>query len=402
VIDLQNDLSERQQVVLAAIVREYDELKSPIGSDALVRKYLPGVSAATVRNDMMTLAASGYICSTHPSSGRIPTQLGYRYYVHNLMRPAEIASAERRMIDHQFHQIESDLDQWTRLAATVLAQTTGNASFVTTPFSRPSRLRHLDLIATKNRSALVVVLLQEGTLHQQLLALAEVVDQDRLDLVSHRLGWALRGADADEVQAWVAAESPLELAVRDCVVELMRRVDRKTTREVWFDGVSSLLGEPEFARGERAQELVRSFERRQSLVEIAEAVKDREGIQVQIGDENPTPVFRDCAVVSTRYGSGNAAGVIGVVGPTRLRYERVIAILQYLGELMTRLWAELGESAAVEPVGRSDESGYTYLDVSSRSAEIVTHLRRIAAPSSSTTETTLSPIGIQTRRIIHG
>jgi heat-inducible transcriptional repressor len=342
-IDLENGLSERQQALLATIVREYDAQKSPVGSDALVRKYLPGVSPATVRNDMVALTVAGYVCNTHPSSGRIPTQPGYRYYVRHLMRAAEISSAERRLIDHQFHQIESDLDQWTRLAATVLAQTTGNASFVTTPLSRPSTLRHVDLIAAQNHSALVVALLQEGTLHQQLLVRSENTDQEQLDRTAHRLTHELRGLTAVGVRGWSNAALEVELAVCDCLVELMRRVDQKTTGEVWYDGVSSLLAEPEFSRGERAQEIVRAFEQRQSLLEVAEAVKDRVGVQVQIGDANPAQVFRDCAVVSTRYGSGNAAGVIGVVGPTRLRYERVIAIVQYLGGLMTQLWAELGE-----------------------------------------------------------
>jgi heat-inducible transcriptional repressor len=343
VIEMQTGLSDRQQILLATIVREYDEQKTPVGSDAIVRKYLPGISPATVRNDMVSLATAGFICSTHTSSGRIPTHQGYRYYVRHLMRPAEISADERRMIDHQFHQIESDLDQWTRLAATVLAQTTGNASFVTTPLSRRSRLRHLDLIATRNHSALVVALFQEGTLHQQLLVRSEAIEQEQLDRTAHRLTRELGGSVAAEVRKWANAQSPLDLAVRDSLVELMRRVDLQTTREVWYDGVSSLLAEPEFSRSERAQEILRAFEQRQILIEVAEAIKDQDGVQVLIGDENPSPVFRDCAVVSTRYGSGSAAGVIGIIGPTRLRYERVISILQYLRGLMTDLWAELGE-----------------------------------------------------------
>ncbi|HLZ10757.1 MAG TPA: HrcA family transcriptional regulator, partial [Chloroflexota bacterium] len=244
---------------------------------------------------------------------------------------------------HQFHQIESDLDQWMRLAATVLAQTTGNASFVTTPLSRRSRLRHVDLIATRNHSALVVALLQEGTLHQQLLVRSEAVEQDQLDRTARRLSHELRGSVAADVRDWTNAESSLDEAVRDSLLELMRRVDQQTRREVWYDGVSSLLAEPEFSRIDRAQEILRTFEQRRVLVEIAEAIKDRDGVQVLIGDENPSPVFRNCSVVSSRYGGDSAAGVIGVVGPTRMRYERVIAILQYLGGLMTGLWAELGE-----------------------------------------------------------
>jgi heat-inducible transcriptional repressor len=122
----------------------------------------------------------------------------------------------------------------------------------------------------------------------------------------------------------------------------MRGVDQQTTRDVWYDGVSSLLAEREFARSDRAQEILRAFEQRQVFIGIADAIKDHDGVQVLIGDENPSPILRECAVVSTRYGSGSASGVIGVVGPTRLHYERVIATLQYLGELMTDLWGELG------------------------------------------------------------
>jgi heat-inducible transcriptional repressor len=139
------------------------------------------------------------------------------------------------------------------------------------------------------------------------------------------------------------SESSLDDAVRDSLLELMHRVDQQTRREVWYDGVSTLLSEPEFARIERAQEILKAFEQRRLLVQIAEGVVDRQGVQVLIGDENPSRVFRECSVVSLRYGGDSAAGVIGVVGPTRMRYERVIAILHYLEGLMTGLWAELGE-----------------------------------------------------------
>src|SRR5437764_3467883 len=118
---MEHQVSERQQAVLATIVREHIERMTPVGSDAIVRKYSPGVSPATVRNDMSTLAAAGYLASPHPSSGRIPTDKGYRFYVRHLMRPTELAADERRMIDHQFHQIERNLDQWLQLAASVVS-----------------------------------------------------------------------------------------------------------------------------------------------------------------------------------------------------------------------------------------------------------------------------------------
>src|SRR5437879_4034638 len=149
---MDRQLGERQQAVLAMIVCDYIETKTPVGSDAIVRRHCPGVSPATVRNDMAALAAAGFVCNTHTSSGRIPTDEGYRYFVRQLMRPAELSPAERRMIDHQFHQIERDHDQWVQLSATVLANLTGNAAFVTVPSVRQSQLRHLDLIATQDHA----------------------------------------------------------------------------------------------------------------------------------------------------------------------------------------------------------------------------------------------------------
>jgi heat-inducible transcriptional repressor len=340
---MNHGLTERQQAVLGLIVREFVAGKVPVASDTLVRKYCPWVSPATVRHEMVALAAKGYVRNQHTSSGRVPTDEGYRYYVRHLMPPVELSADERRMIDHQFHQVERDRDQWMDLAATVLASLTGNASFVTLPLVDRSRLRHLDLIATQDHAALLVALLQEGTLHQQLVVQPEPLVQEQLDRAARRLTLALRGREAIEVETWSDVRSPLESAVRNGLAGLMRRIDQQTTGGVSYAGVSSLLAQPEFASGDKAHGVLRAFEQRHPLAEIAEAVKHHEGVQVLIGSEIPTPALHDCAVVATRYGRWGAAGVIGIVGPKRMGYDRVIATLQYLGGLMTDLWAELCE-----------------------------------------------------------
>jgi heat-inducible transcriptional repressor len=345
---MDHGLSERQQAVLATIVREYVEHATPVGSDAIVRKYDPGVSPATVRNDMATLAGAGYVCSPHTSSGRIPTDRGYRYFVRYLMRPIELGLDERRMIDHQFHQIERDLEQWLQLAVTVVSQITESAAFVTRPHVRASRLRHLDLIATPNHATLLIAVLQEGSLYQQLLVRSDTLEQEQLDHTARRITRELRGFPAGEIGKWPNARSPLEHAVRESLVALLRRIDRQELSEIRYDGVSYLLDAPEFAQTKRAQEILRAFEQRRALAEIAETVRAQPGVQVLIGDENPSPAFRDCAVVSTRYG-GSAVGALGLVGPTRLRYDRVIATLQYVSGLLTELWSDVsGDDRAVE------------------------------------------------------
>jgi heat-inducible transcriptional repressor len=335
-------LSERQQVILRAIVDEHVASATPVGSDTIVRKYFPAISPATVRHEMVTLASRGYVCNPHTSSGRVPTDAGYRYYVRRLMPRPELGPAEQCLIDHQFHQIERQLDEWLQLATTVLAQMTGLASFATSPVVRQGRLRHLDLIATQGRAALLVALLQEGTLHQQLVVRPEGLAQDQLDLTARRITDELRGQPATTVAAWGNARSPLDLVVRDSLLGLLRRVGQRAVTDVWYDGVRHLLAQPEFARApDKARDILRAFEERRLLVEIADALGVERGVQVRIGDENVSPTLRECAVVATRYGSGDAAGVIGLVGPTRMPYARAIAILEYVEDVMSGLWADV-------------------------------------------------------------
>lgn len=338
---MDHELTERQQAVLGMIVSEYVATAAPVGSDTIVRKYCPGVSAATVRNDMVSLASAGYVYLPHTSAGRVPSDEGYRYYVRHLMQPTELSPDERCTIDHLFHQIERDLGQWMQLAATVLAQRTGNASIVTLPRVRQSRLRHLQLIATQDRSALVVALLGEGTLHQQLLVQQQPLRQEELDEVARRLNAALRGLSGSDVERWSGASTPLERAVRDCLVDLLCRADRQALPGVWHAGVSSLIAQPEFARGEKAQEVLRAFEQPYLAVELADALLEHPGVRVMIGDEIPWPILRGCAIIATRYGTDRGGGALAVIGPTRMRYDRAIATIQYVGEVVTELWAEL-------------------------------------------------------------
>ena len=334
------NITERQQALLRMIVTEYIATAVPVGSDTIVRKYYPGVSPATVRHDMNVLAAAGYVYHPHPSAGRIPSDRGYRFYVRHLMQPVEVPLAEQRRVGHLFHQVERDSDQWMQLAARVLSQVTGYAAVVTLPLVRHSRLRHLDLIATQDH-AMMVAMFQEGTVHRNLVIQPEPLDQSQLDEVAQLFNSELCGLPATEIQSWRHARTPLEFSVRDTLSSLMQRVDQQVLPGVWNDGISSLLAEPEFARGEKAQEVMRAFEQRQFAAELAEAILEQPGVRVMIGDEVPWPTLRECAIVATSYGRDGVGGAIGVVGPTRMRYGQVIATVQYLGALITDLWAEL-------------------------------------------------------------
>ena len=156
------DITKRQEYILGLIVREYVNAPTPIGSKALVEKYHLNVSSATVRNDMAALEERGLVEAPHTSAGRVPTEAGYRYFVHKLINNGELSQAERRTIRHQFHQSRLDVDQWLRLAASVLAHTARSASVVTPPQTIQPRFKHIELIHTHGRLVLMVLVLEGG------------------------------------------------------------------------------------------------------------------------------------------------------------------------------------------------------------------------------------------------
>ena len=159
-------LTERQQRILELIIQHYVSANRPVGSKALVEPL--DVSSATIRNDMVVLEEAGLITSPHTSAGRIPTEAGYRYYVQHIQGTGQLSLVERRMIAHQFHQAPTDIEQWMRLAATMLSRTAQSASLVTAPYSRNTRFKHLELIATQGRMVLMVLVLHNGDVRQRI------------------------------------------------------------------------------------------------------------------------------------------------------------------------------------------------------------------------------------------
>src|SRR5688572_5286509 len=181
-----SELTKRQEYLLGLIVREYVSAPTPISSKQLVERYGLNVSTATVRNDMAVLEESGYVYAPHTSAGRVPTEAGYRYFVQKLLGDTELSSTEQRRISHQFYQTGLNMDQWLRLAASVLAQTALSAALVTTPVMTQARFKHMELISTQGRMVLLILVLDGGDVRQQMLTLAEPVSQEMLSQVAIR------------------------------------------------------------------------------------------------------------------------------------------------------------------------------------------------------------------------
>lgn len=340
-------LSDRQQLILSLVVREYTDTATPVGSKALVEKYGLDVSSATVRNEMAALAELGYVRQPpgNPSGGRVPTETGYRYFVQRLIGETELPIAEQNTITHQFYQTRSEAEQWMRLAASVLAHHGRGASLVTSPQQVRARFKHVELIATQGRLVLLVLVLTGGEVRQQMLTLAEPVAQEALSLAAQRLNTVGLSKDSDAILGQAAHLPMLEQEVLRVVADIMRKAEGFSADDVFRDGVANVLAEPEFAADEDARrKALRLLEERTYLEQfLTKAVSPNVGgVQVVIGGDSDWQEMRDFSMVLARYGvPGYATGALGVFGPQRMSYGRAISTVRFVAGLMSNLIYEI-------------------------------------------------------------
>ena len=337
-------LTERQRAILKLIVQEYVATGRPVGSKTLTERYPIGVSPATIRNEMAELEQAGYLLQAHTSGGRIPTDQGYRYYVHHLMGAPELSSGDQIMIRHQFRQVEAQLDQWVEFAASVLAETAGNVSSVSAPRTITARLRHFELISLQPRVVLLILVTQETVVRQMMVHLPVDADQAELSRVADALVTVTRGLTADEIEGRVIGASSLSRYVLEQIVVGLRGLDSVEHTQIRHSGLENILGQPEFA-GEEAQSVLELLRGSTILGAVLPQLSGGSDVQVFIGDENPADALRRFGVVMATYGiNGEVTGILGVLGPTRMPYWRSISSVRYMARLMSDLMEDLYSS----------------------------------------------------------
>jgi heat-inducible transcriptional repressor len=336
------ELTERQEQILSFVVQEYVENAQPVGSETLLRRRSLGVSSATIRNELVVLEENGYLTHPHTSAGRIPTEKGYRYFVESLMDEFEIPPVEQRMISHQFHQVTLDVDQWMRLSAAVLAHASHSAALVTAPQSTRCRFKHVQLVSINDQVALLVLVLQEGTIKQQMLSLAEPVAQEELTRSSNRLNDHFAGLNVEQIRSTTLTLTDFEGGVMRVVTDLMRQIDTRSSHEVYRDGIMDILRQPEFSAIDRMQALLEMLEQRTTLETMLTDLAPERGVQVVIGGESQYDAMSDYSMVLARYGlPGEASGIVGVLGPVRMHYPRTIGVVRYVSTLLDDLMARM-------------------------------------------------------------
>lgn len=326
------------------VIHEYIRTAEPVGSRHIVDNYHLDLSSATVRNELAELTELGYLRQPHTSAGRVPTEEGYRYFVGRLMNNTNLPEDTRRMISHQFYQMPNDVNQWLKLAASVLATQSRGVSLVTAPHPQQAHFKHLELVSTHGCQALAVMVVEGGAIHQTLLTFEEPPSQENLSAVASRFNDMCLGRDGKSIQALAGDLTAIEKLVLDWMVETLVHADTMISGEVYLDGITNVLAEPEFSNSGEARRALHLLEERsllQDLLARTVFTANTNGVQVLIGGEGTWDELRQCSIILARYGSPEqATGSLGVLGPMRMSYGRSISIVRFISSLLSDLVAE--------------------------------------------------------------
>ena len=329
------ELDERKQKILHAIIQNYLETGEPVGSRTISKYADLGLSSATIRNEMSDLEEMGYIIQPHTSAGRIPSDMGYRFYVDQLMKEKEqeVTEMKELMIQRQ-DKMELVLKQMAK----VLAANTNYATMITSPQYHRTKLKFIQLSVISEDQLLAVVVAEGNVVKNKVIPISHGLDNETILKLNILLNTSLNGLTMEEINLSTIAKlkeqagihSEVINSVLDAVAEAIQ-IDEDL--EVYTSGTTNIFKYPELADSTKASALISAFEDKQQLASLMEDMKDGEdtGIQVYIGNETPGQTMKDCSVVTTTYELGEGMkGTIGIIGPKRMDYEKVVDNLKTL------------------------------------------------------------------------
>jgi len=353
-------LDSRAEVLLAALIKEHLVTGEAVGSRVLSDRFAHGYgwSSATIRNVMGELEEAGFVEQPHTSAGRVPTDKGYRYYVDNMLGEARLSRTDLKAIDHLFaaNDAAASTDRLMETASHVLSALSQNVGIVVSPSLSDNRLNHIEFMLLPDRRILVVLVSTANIIHNKVIRLADELNQDDLDRTARYLNTEFSGKSLLAIRTEIVELMKEEKALYDKLLQnailLCERSleGEETSAGVYVDGTSNILTKPEFVDIERMRELFRTFEEKSRLIKILnECVHDAASypgdVHVVIGREHLASSMRDCALITAPYrvGSSDNMGTLSVVGPMRIEYARIMAMVNYMARLIEH---RLGEQTA--------------------------------------------------------
>lgn len=335
------DLDERKRLILNAIIKDYVQNAEPVGSRTLAKKYEMGLSSATIRNEMADLEDMGYLEQPHTSAGRIPSDKGYRLYVDKLMKvnsptKEEINTIKNFMQLATINEIEKIMKRTTKL----LSQITNYTSAMLTPQISKSRLKSIQLIEVTQTDVLAVIVTDAGMIKNVLIKLPRAIYDSNLIKINNMLNEKLRGLTCVEIDLSVITSIQSEMGgyyeILNAIIPVLHESLNSMEADVYLEGTTNILNYPEYNDLDKARSLLLLMDQREVLGDIF--LEGGGKLSVTIGSENELEEMKDCSIVKASYSVGDSSiGKIGIIGPRRMNYSRVIGIINCMVDILNNV-----------------------------------------------------------------
>jgi heat-inducible transcriptional repressor len=337
-------LSDRQEVVLKLIIEEYIKTAEPVGSRTLSK--ILDFSPATIRNEMADLEDLGYLEKTHTSSGRVPSDKGYHYYIETILAEDSNYDNSFNVIDELFENAEIKRDEAITQALNLLSQLTNYTTIALGPNAYGSKVKKIELIPLHEATCIILIVTNMGHVESKQITLPDNTTVDDMKRVIEIMNDVLYDCPISQVSEKIHYEINTErikelMIYNQTIIDTFLEAFTKFTKSKYYlSGKNKMLYQPEFSDVNRVRELLTFFEQN-DVFKLVENTQEQQGLTVRIGRENQINAMRDCTVITVPYQLNDKdSGTIAIVGPTRMEYQKVIPLVKYLARHMSKLYKE--------------------------------------------------------------
>lgn len=353
------DLTERKLKILQAIIADFVRTAEPVGSRTISRNYELGISPATIRNEMSDLEEMGYLTHPHTSSGRVPSEKAYRLYVNELMGKKELSESEKMVIAQKLYQNVTELDNLIERAAHVLSEITNLTAFALSPGKELDKLRYINLIPVDERTVVLMIVSESGKVSNTAVQLDRPVEDETLRILAKNMTYNYSGKTLSEalkmdiIKNFREDAEAMAMFRNNVMPGFLRTLEDMLNVNLYMDGLTNIFSIPEYNDIEKAKSFFEVLGRKEDIRQKLIARDD--GMIITIGGENQDADLSECSVVTATYHvDGKLVGKLGVIGPTRMKYDEVTSVVEYLTDNISKAFMITGGEDTDDGKDRGD------------------------------------------------
>ena len=341
------DLTERKLKILQAIIADFVRTAEPVGSRTISRNYELGISPATIRNEMSDLEEMGYLTHPHTSSGRVPSEKAYRLYVNEMMGKKELSDDEKAAIAKQLYDNVTELDNLIERAAHVLSEITNLTAFALSPGKEMDTMRYVNLIPVDDRTVVLMIVSESGKVSNTTVQLDRPVNDETLRILAKNMTYNYSGKTLSEalkidiIKTFREDAEAMAMFHNNIMPGFLRTLENMLNVNLYMDGLMNIFSIPEYNDIEKAKSFFEIVNRKEDIMKKLMARDD--GMIITIGGENQDADLSDCSVITATYHvDGKMVGKLGVIGPTRMKYDEVTSVVEYLTDNISKAFMITG------------------------------------------------------------